>query len=57
MATIVDGSRKRRSSRNATKRRWYAIYREQRFRRRFGWPAELGGRSLRSLCSRSESQR
>ncbi|MBW3600101.1 MAG: hypothetical protein KY475_22865 [Planctomycetes bacterium] len=57
MTTIVDGSRRRRSSRNATKRRWYAIYREQRFRRRFGWPAEVGGRSLRTLCARGESQR
>jgi hypothetical protein len=34
---MPDGKRKRRHSLNAAKRRWYAIHRSRRFRRRFGF--------------------
>jgi hypothetical protein len=32
---MPDGKRKRRHSGNAAKRRWYALHRARRFRRRF----------------------
>jgi hypothetical protein len=32
---MPDGKRKRRFSDNSTKRRWYALFRSLRFRRRF----------------------
>jgi hypothetical protein len=34
---MPDGKRKRRHSRDQAKRRWYALHRARRFRRRF-WP-------------------
>lgn len=34
---MPDGKRKRRFSINPARRRWYAVHRSLRFRRRFGW--------------------
>lgn len=49
---MVDGTRRRRSSDNNTKSRWYAMHRAQRFRRRFGWPVEIPPESQRACCTR-----
>jgi hypothetical protein len=49
---MVDGTRKRRDCENQTKSRWYAVHREQRFRRRFGWPIDLPSEEMRACCSR-----
>jgi hypothetical protein len=37
LEAVTDGSRKRRFSKNAARRAWYAFYRAQRFARRFGF--------------------
>jgi hypothetical protein len=51
---MIDGTRKRRDSDNLTKNRWYAVYRAQRFRRRFGWPIEVPPENVRACCTRFE---
>jgi hypothetical protein len=53
---MVDGTRRRRESDNATKSRWYAVYRAERFRRRFGWPLTLGETDIRAMCAREEQR-
>ena len=54
---MVDGTRKRRDCENAIKSRWYAVHREQRFRRRFGWPLDLPSEDMRACCSRLDPRR
>lgn len=49
---MSDGTRKERRSPNRAKRVWYAAYRSQRFRRRFGWPASESDERSRHAQSR-----
>lgn len=43
---MPDGKRKRRHSGNLAKRRWYALHRARRFRRRFWLHPEHAGLSF-----------
>jgi len=51
MQAMPDGSRKRRHSTNASRRRWYALYRSWRFQRRFGFTS--WGESSESMASQA----
>lgn len=45
---MPDGKRKRRHSTDDARRRWYALYRAVRFRRRFG--LEAGSATMMDAC-------